>query len=72
MIKTYCDKCGNEITKCNEFTSMKVVVKFSSMPTKNMTYKLSLVERDGDYHVCRHCVFDAVYVIDDRPRDTAQ
>ena len=61
MTKTFCDKCGNEITK-----HMWLPERIAIDPVSLEYVK---IERDSLQEFCLHCFIDAVMALDDRKAD---
>jgi len=73
MIKRFCDICGNEITRDNSIVSEIPGGRLGSSIKKNgAELKVEILTSvDGTANkgdVCRHCVLDALYRLDDRPQ----
>jgi hypothetical protein len=72
MTKTFCDRCNAEITSENEakggsISSSRLGTKVGR---KGMSVEIMIrtdgTANQGDY--CKHCILDALYQLDDRPR----
>jgi hypothetical protein len=73
MIKRFCDICGNEITKDSSIVSSAPGERLGATIKKNgAELKVEILTSvDGTANkgdVCKHCVLDALYRLDDRPR----
>lgn len=78
MMKKFCDSCGNEITKINEWPDrllINLMVKagptdFGSVKTIQGFAILGIETAGTDKRpdVCKFCVFDAIASADKRPR----
>ncbi len=73
MIKRFCDICGTEITKDNSIVSEIPGGRLGASIKKNgAELKVEILTSvDGTANkgdVCKHCVLDALYKLDDRPQ----
>lgn len=73
MIKRFCDICGNEITRGNSIVSETPGGRLGAKIKKNgaelkveMLTSVDGTANKGD--VCKYCVLDALYKLDDRPQ----
>jgi len=73
MIKVFCDLCGNEITRDNSIVSNVPGERLgATIKRNNVELRVEILTAiDGTANkgdVCKHCVLDALYKLDDRPQ----
>lgn len=68
MKRTYCDCCGNEITKDNFFNTNGIAVTVGELEFKVNPPDCVV----ADYDVCKYCVITNIAKLDDRPRDVSE
>ncbi len=74
MIKYFCDFCEKEITKENSpeggFNNVRRVG--TTLNKNGLNLKVEIItSRNGtanDGQFCKHCILDALYKLDDRPK----
>lgn len=76
MNKAFCDMCGVEITDANRCSGGAVCCKDTRLGAElkrgDITMRIEIMTamngtaNAGDF--CKHCVLDALYKLDDRPK----
>jgi len=76
MIKTFCDICRTEITADNkvdpnlEHNRLKTTLEAELTRLEvEVVHSIDGAPNHGD--VCKYCILDALYTLDDRPTKTA-
>jgi hypothetical protein len=75
MIRHYCDGCGKEITEDNAAVGGPIHCSDrlgTEITKRGVKLRVEIItSMDGTAnagHFCRHCVLDALYKLDDRPK----
>lgn len=73
MIKRYCDQCLKQITEANEVEQIssisggrRLAASIGHLGVEVIISQNNTANR-GDY--CRYCILDALYKLDDRPKE---
>jgi len=76
MIKRYCDICGEEMlahnSPSNGYTSARLEATIKKGDTElkvEVIQSMNGTSNTGD--VCKYCILDALYKLDDRPKAPA-
>ena len=73
MIKRYCDTCGNEMTDRNTpnlgTTGGRLQATIKRLDTKLTVEVIQSTNAGANVgDICKHCILDALYELDDRPQ----
>ena len=74
MIKTYCDMCGEEITKKNKFNQSFQINKLIARHPAGLCELIGMIIIGDIYvnknnaDVCKYCILDAIIDLDDRKK----
>jgi len=69
MIKTFCDICGNEIIKDNEYEGETSEVCFTKGQIRQtISCSISTHFSHPDNDICKYCLIDTINKLDNRPK----
>jgi hypothetical protein len=67
-VKYFCDQCGDEITNRNKIETGRLKASIGHLGVEVIVSQ-NQTANDGEY--CKYCVLDALYKLDDRPREAS-